>query len=50
MHVLHTMERMRNFRQKRIVHDISCAVDENEEVEESCRMMIASFFGAEWKV
>jgi hypothetical protein len=22
-------------------HDISCAVDENEEVEETCRMMIA---------
>ena len=35
------MKRMRNFIPKRIVHDISCAVDEKEEVEEDCRMMIA---------
>ena len=39
--VLHTMKRMRNFIHKRIVHDISCAVDEQDEVEEDCRMMIA---------
>ena len=38
---MNTMKRMRNFIPKRIVHDISCAVDEQEEVEEDCRMMIA---------